>query len=220
MALAVAFGPTACARAGKPAVPDLDQARQRVAAYIDSGRYAADCAAVAAKAREYLDRRALQVKKPAAVFDIDETSLSNWPAYRANGWARVTAGACDVEKGPCGLRAWQAMGQSKAMPSTLELARHARSLGVAIFFITGRPANLREATEKNLRAEGYEWDGLILRPEGSDFKSAADFKAPARRKLTEQGYTVLLSIGDQQSDLDGGYAERTFKLPNPVYFLP
>ena len=24
-------------------------------------------------------------------------------------------------------------------------------------------------------------------------------------------------MGDQQSDLDGGYAERTFKLPNPVY---
>ena len=40
------------------------------------------------------------------------------------------------------------------------------------------------------------------------------------KQLTEQGYTILLSIGDQQSDLDGGYAERTFKLPNPVYFLP
>ena len=45
-----------------------------------------------------------------------------------------------------------------------------------------------------------------------------DFKAPERRKLTEEGYTILLSIGDQQSDLSGGYAERTFKLPNPVYF--
>ena len=39
-------------------------------------------------------------------------------------------------------------------------------------------------------------------------------------KLTEAGYTIVLSMGDQQSDLDGGYAERTFKLPNPVYFLP
>ena len=220
MALALSYGPSACASAGKSAVPDLHQARQQVEAYIDSGRYAADCAAVAAKAREYLDRRAPQVKKPAAVFDIDETSLSNWPAYRVNGWARVTAGSCDVDKGPCGLRAWQAMGESKAIPSTLELARHARSLGVAIFFITGRPANLREATEKNLRAEGYEWERVILMPEGASFKSAVDFKAPERRKLTEEGYTILFSIGDQQSDLQGGYAERTFKLPNPVYFLP
>jgi acid phosphatase len=79
---------------------------------------------------------------------------------------------------------------------------------------------LRKATERNLRAEGYEWDGLVLLPEGAAFKSAVDFKAPERRKLTERGYTVLLSIGDQESDLAGGYAERTFKLPNPVYFLP
>jgi hypothetical protein len=27
-------------------------------------------------------------------------------------------------------------------------------------------------------------------------------------------------MGDQESDLSGGYAEKTFKLPNPVYFLP
>jgi acid phosphatase len=91
---------------------------------------------------------------------------------------------------------------------------------VAILFITGRPADLREPTERNLRAEGYDWDGLILLPEGAAFKSAVDFKAPERRKLTERGYTVLISIGDQQSDLAGGHAERTFKLPNPVYVLP
>ena len=40
------------------------------------------------------------------------------------------------------------------------------------------------------------------------------------RHLAEQGYTILLSMGDQESDLAGGYAEKTFKLPNPVYYLP
>jgi predicted secreted acid phosphatase len=218
LAFALSFVTTGCA--GTRAVPDLHQARQQVEGYIDSGRYSADCAAVAAKAREYLDHRAPQVKKPAAVFDVDETSLSNWPAYRVNGWARITAGPCDLQNGPCGLRTWQGMAQSKAITSALELARHARGLGVAVFFITGRPPSLREATERNLRAEGYEWERVILLPEGGSFKSAADFKAPERRKLTEEGFTILLSIGDQQSDLSGGYAERTFKLPNPVYFLP
>ena len=29
-----------------------------------------------------------------------------------------------------------------------------------------------------------------------------------------------VNVGDQASDLDGGYAERTFKLPNPFYFVP
>jgi len=219
--IAFALLPSACASGSKPSdVPNLFDTQRQVAAYIDSGRYDGDCARVAARARSYLDQRASKVPKPAAVFDIDETSLSNWPAYRVNGWTRLTAGACDLEKGPCGLRAWQALAKSKAIPATLDLARHARSLGVAVFFITGRPANLREATERNLRAEGYEWDGVVLLPEGASFKSAADFKAPERRRLAEQGYTILISIGDQESDLAGGFAERTFKLPNPVYFLP
>ena len=55
---------------------------------------------------------------------------------------------------------------------------------------------------------------------GNGFASAADFKAPERRKIAEQGYSILLSMGDQASDLEGGFAERTFKLPNPVYYLP
>jgi acid phosphatase len=219
--IALALFPSACASGSQSkAVPNLFDTQQRIAAYIDSGRYAADCVAVAARARAYLDRRARQVPKPAAVFDIDETSLSNWPAYRVNGWTRFTAGECDLEKGPCGLRAWQAMAKSKAIPATLDLVRHARSLGVAVFFISGRPPSLRDATERNLRAEGYDWDGVVLLPGGVTFNSAADFKAPERRRLAEQGYTILISIGDQESDLAGGFAERTFKLPNPVYFLP
>jgi predicted secreted acid phosphatase len=154
------------------------------------------------------------------VLDIDETSLSNWPAYRVNGWARITTGSCDLEHGPCSIRAWQAMAASKALPPTLDLAKRAESLGVAVFFITGRPPELREATERNLRREGYRPAGVILLPPGVTFKSAVDFKAPERRKIAEQGYTIILSMGDQESDLRGGYAEKTFKLPNPVYFLP
>ena len=86
---------------------------------------------------------------------------------------------------------------------------------------SGRPAALREVTERNLKEQGYEFTGVIVYPEGApQFPSAVDFKAPERRKLTEQGYTIVLSMGDQESDLNGGYAERTFKLPNPVYYLP
>jgi len=157
--------------------------------------------------------------KPAIVLDIDETSLSNWPAYRINGWARITNGPCDLQKGPCGVRAWQAMAQSKAIAPTLALARRAHELGVAIFFITGRPARLQEATERNLKEQGFEWTAVILKPDDTTLPSVADFKVPERRKITEQGYTIILNLGDQESDLKGGYAERSFKLPNPVYFV-
>jgi acid phosphatase len=211
---------TSVAGGGASTVPNLYDAQRLVEQYVDGGRYEEDFAKVVTSARAWLETRAPAAAKPAIVLDIDETSLSNWPAYRVNGWARITNGGCDLQQGPCGLRAWQAIGQSKALAPTLALARRARELNVAVFFITGRPSNLRDATERNLRDQGYEWTGLILEPDGAAFPSASDFKAPERRKLSEQGYTILLSLGDQQSDLTGGYAERTFKLPNPVYYLP
>jgi acid phosphatase len=209
---------TACASA--PRVPDLYRAQLEVVSYIDSGGYLADLGVVVTQARTYLENRAKLATKPAIVLDIDETSLSNWPAYRANGWGRITAGECDLDKGPCGLRAWQGMAKSKAIEPVLGLAKRAKELGVAVFFISGRPPALREATERNLKEQGYTWDGVVVLPEGKTFKSAVDFKAPERKKLADAGYTILFTLGDQQSDLDGGFAEKTFKLPNPVYFLP
>lgn len=210
--------PPAAARTAP--VPSLFDVQRQIGAYVDDGRYDAELAAVVREAEAWLEERAPTATKPAIVLDIDETSLSNWPAYRVNGWARVIDGPCDLEKGPCGLRAWQELAQSHALAPTLALARRARALGVAVFFISGRPPRLRAATERNLREQGYEWSGLILQPRGVKSASAVDFKAPARRAIAEQGHTIILSMGDQQSDLDGGYAERTFKLPNPVYFLP
>jgi acid phosphatase len=209
---------TACAP--QPHVQNLYDAQRSVERYINSGDYDRDFARVADDARAYLERRAKAASRPAIVLDIDETSLSNWPAYKVNAWGRVVNGPCDLDRGPCGLRAWQGLAQSKALAPTLQLARRARELGVAVFFITGRPATLREATERNLREQGYEWEDVVLEPVGATFASAADFKAPERKKITERGYTILLSMGDQESDLKGGYAERLFKLPNPVYFLP
>ena len=217
----------ACAPVGSPrppretaAVPALYDTQREVAEYIDSGRYEADVARVVDGAIVWLEERAPQVTRPAIVLDIDETSLSNWRAYRLNGWARILNGSCDLERGPCGIRAWQAMHLATAIVPTRRLVARARERGVAVFFITGRPGDLQDETEANLREQGYTWDGVILPENYGQTESAVDFKAPARRRLVEQGYTVVLTIGDQESDLAGGFAERTFKLPNPVYFLP
>ncbi|MEO8604723.1 MAG: HAD family acid phosphatase [bacterium] len=212
--------PVAAAAPGRGAVPNLFDVQGQISQYVDSGRYDSDVARVAYQAQEYLEMRAGQVAKPAVVLDIDETALSNWPAYRANGWARIANGECDLRNGPCGLHAWQAMAKSKALKATLALAQRAKGLGVAVFFISGRAADLRAATEQNLRDAGYSWDGLTIFAPGAQFARSEEFKVPERRRIAAQGYTILFTLGDQQSDLSGGFAERTYKLPNPVYFVP
>ena len=209
-----------CAHAGTAPTVTLFDAQRQIERYITSGRYEADFAKVVAQAQAYVERRAPAATRPALVLDIDETSLSNWPAYKVNGWARINGGDCNLEQGPCGIRAWQAMGQSKALAPTQALVTRAKALGVAVFFISGRPYNLQAATEKNLRDQGYTFEEVIIQPQGSTFASAVDFKAPVRKTIVGRGYTIIANMGDQQSDLDGGYSERTFKLPNPVYFLP
>jgi predicted secreted acid phosphatase len=202
------------------AVPTLFDTQKRIDDYIDSGKYEADCAQVANQARNYLEQRVKKGEKLAIVLDIDETSLSNWPAYRINHWARILTGECDLQKGPCNIQKYQAMAQAKAIAPTLALANFARENHVAVFFVTGRGEDLRQATEKNLSDAGYQWDGLILKIAGKTYPSAVDFKAPARKQIMQQGYTIIFTMGDQWSDLSGGYAERSFKLPNPVYYLP
>jgi hypothetical protein len=47
--------------------------------------------------------------------------------------------------------------------------------------------------------------------------SSLEFAPPLRRQaLTERGYTIVRTLGNQENDLKGGYAEQSFKLHTPV----
>jgi predicted secreted acid phosphatase len=103
----------------------------------------------------------------------------------------------------------------------LSLFYDAQRHGVKVFFVTGRFESQRQATIKNLTRAGYkDWAGLYLRAENYNKPSVIPYKSEARKAIAQQGYTIIASIGDQYSDLKGGYAEKTFKLPNPYYYLP
>ncbi|HEU5196902.1 MAG TPA: HAD family acid phosphatase [Methylomirabilota bacterium] len=216
---------TGCATGGAtvPAAappPSLAEAKRQVSEYVDSGRYEADIATIAEQARRYLESRVARGGKLAIVLDVDETALSNLPSLRANDYGFILGGPCQLPGGPCGFLAWIQMAKAEPIKPVLTLARFARERGVAVFFLTGRPERFREATEGNLRSAGYEWTGVLLKPDAMRTTSAVEQKAAERKKLLEQGYTIAVNMGDQMSDLDGGFAERTYKLPNPFYFVP
>ena len=46
------------------------------------------------------------------------------------------------------------------------------------------------------------------------------YKSGVRAHLEDLGYEIVGNFGDQFSDLEGGFADKMFKLPNPNYFLP
>jgi hypothetical protein len=189
--------------------------------YYDSGAYLTDLQQAAWPAIPWIEEVAPRVSRPAVVFDIDETSLSNYVALEANDFGRIVSGPCDLPLGPCGLQEWDLLAESTPIPPTMDVFNTAKDRGAAIFFITGRPESQRAATERNLADVGYTgYTRLIMEPTGAHYVSAADFKAPQRRAIQGEGYTVIANLGDQPSDLDGGYAERTFLLPNPFYRIP
>ncbi len=205
--------------AGAP--QNLDLHKQELMTYKNSGAYERDFNAVLAQADAYIFAKAPQVKNPAIVLDIDETSLSNWPQLEANGLTFRVEGACDhLPKGPCGLVAWNKTEKAQAFPATLALFNKAHDHGIPVFFITGREESIRKFTEENLRRAGYkDWAKLYLRPSHTSTPTASDLKAPLRAQIESQGYTIVATLGDQQSDLTGGHSGRAFKVPNPFYFI-
>jgi hypothetical protein len=177
--------------------------------YHDSGLYDRDLSAVAGAAQRYLTARlaARRPAKPAIVLDIDETSLSNYAGLAATNFSAA------------GTAPQAVSGTGVAIAPTLALYRAARSRGVAVFFITGRPEQIKAVSEANLIAAGYAqgWDGTYYKP--ADAATAA-FKSSTRAGIERRGYDILVNLGDQESDLDGGAADAAFKLPNPFYFIP
>ncbi len=189
----------------------------KVVAYHDSGEYHKEIHQTIIRARTFLIERVLANKhnphpeKLAIILDIDETSLSNYPRMVTRGF---TANKEQLLQDTLAADA-------PPIKPTLSLYRVALKHGVRVFFVTGRREAERAATVKNLKNAGYKgWASLYLRPDNTQSPSIVPFKSQTRAAITKKGYTIIASIGDQHSDLAGGHAEKTFKLPNPYYYLP
>jgi predicted secreted acid phosphatase len=203
---------------GEPA--NVGDAKTAATAYRDSGQYMLDLAEVAAQATTWIGDQVPVTPRPAVVFDIDETALSNWEVIKANDFGRFINGPCNLPDA-CAWRAWDLTAQSTVIQPTLDIYNLAKRLGAAVFFITGRDDGQRAATEQNLQSAGYTgYTRLIMTPPDAKYASAADFKSPQRAAIEAEGYTIVANIGDQPSDLAGGHAQQTFLLPDPFYRIP
>jgi acid phosphatase len=201
---------------------------ETIRAYHDSGTYGSDLGRVASHARRSLGNQLRRLREspgpgrysecnragrcravePAIVLDIDETSLSNYAGLEADDF------------GAGGLVPGAVNGGDPALAPTLDLYRFARERGVEAFFITGRPEGLAGVADTNLRQVGYDQGYTLITKPPSDLHTI-EYKSSERARIeAELGFTILVNVGDQDSDLAGGHARRAFKLPNPMYFIP
>lgn len=130
---------------------------------------------------------------PAVIVDVDETILDNAPyaarlierdeAFTEESWA-----------------VWVEEAKAHPVPGALEFVRAARELGVEVFYVTNRLANLEEATRRNLDAMGFPRgeaeDVYLLLGEREEWGS----DKTSRRAWVAERYRVLLLAGDDLND--------------------
>ncbi|OEL20360.1 Acid phosphatase 1 [Dichanthelium oligosanthes] len=153
--------------------------------------------------------------RDAWVFDVDETLLSNLPYYAEHGYGLELFDHHKFDR-------WVERGEARAIPSSLKLYNEVRELGFKTFLLTGRSEGHQVVTAENLKKQGFhDWDKLILRAAGDREKTATIYKSEKRKEMEEEGYRIIGNSGDQWSDLLGSsMSARSFKLPNPMYYIP
>ncbi|RPE42348.1 putative acid phosphatase of HAD superfamily subfamily IIIB [Streptomyces sp. Ag109_O5-1] len=158
---------------------------------VTEAQWLSDVAAVTGPAQTYIDSRAAantSGARLAIVLDIDNTSLAS---YFQGGYP------------------------TPATAPVLALAQDAHAKGVSVFFVSARTNLIDLATKYNLTHVGYTVDGLYTRTLAEiASESVADFKTSQRKAIETDGYDIVANIGNNTTDLSGGYADTTYKLPD------
>ncbi|WP_431277032.1 HAD family acid phosphatase [Leifsonia poae] len=229
------------ATAGGEGIPNIDSVKKTIATYYgDPGTgianktaspYISELAGIVsaekAKLKAGYDQAVSKGEKPAIVFDADDTTLWTYDMEVADMHFNFNPAEQDV---------WVQGQRFPATPSMVSFVNTAAAMGYSVFGLTGRNDDQKAATLGNLTKVGYtpfttanfytKWTGVGASQQPSYITCAVakcttvEYKALTRKHIEDLGYTITLNVGDQWSDLQGGYAQRALKLPNPTYYLP
>jgi predicted secreted acid phosphatase len=217
-----------------PAGSDVSYANDTIDAplhqFNPDGAYAHEVEGIAAQAGKYLAQQAHKKHdgQKAILFDIDDTTLNTF-SYEiySNFVFNPTTNGYFVNAGSAKV--------FPAVPGMKALENAASAKGYTVFFLTGRPASQLAGTLANLHDAGYTFNdsNVVLKdltapwlqPCMTDSNNqpctTTEYKSLTRKHIEQDlGFDIVANFGDQFSDLNGGFADRTFKIPNPMYFLP
>ena len=244
---------------------------------LDSN-YANEARAVAKDGENWLKARS-KVPNRAIVLDVDDTTLTTWNYELFSNWdfnAGTNANFVGLTTSGSPPVTTFTGNMFPATPGMVDMVGDAKTVGYAIFWITGRGDSQHAATIANLvndtvagfsnidtvtlsgktvpeidagyplptpldTGHGGFTDGLFTKPPVGQYPAYLDkpefcgpyihaipavscptiqYKSGTRAYIESQGYDIVADFGDQFSDLEGGFADKTFKMPNPNYYLP
>ncbi|MCX4761075.1 Secreted acid phosphatase [Streptomyces sp. NBC_01275] len=193
--------------------------------------YAKDLASIDKAAKKYIDDAARKARhkgeKPAVVFDVDDTLLLSLDYEKRYNYTYNSA-------------TWAAYVNKADRPAVFgspELVQYATKKGVTVFYNSGLAEAQRAAAVENLKKVGadvnLDTDHVFLKntaappsylsacaTPGAWTCTTVQYKSGTRKHIEDDlGYEIIANFGDQYSDLEGGYAKRTYKLPNPTYYV-
>ena len=188
-------------------IVNLRTAKDKVKNYYESGKYDEEMNKIVKDAEEKFDNIALK-KNSVVIFDVDDTAINNYGLSKMMDFGYVY----ELNK------KWNKELKAPAIKQTQDLYNYLIKKGFKIIFLTGRNSNEYEVTYKNLIKDGYAgFDTLITQREDEQNLTASEFKSKKRTELTNEGYNIVGTVGDQWTDLEGPYTGIKIKLPNYLY---
>jgi acid phosphatase len=184
-------------------------AKKNVMKYYESGTYSNDLKDIISNAEDEINKIKLDTNS-TVVFDVDETSLSNYESIK-----KIYFGY-DPQK----WDNWINEAKAPAIPEVKMFYDFVNSKKIKVVFLSSRKSSQYDVTYRNLKNAGYsEFDTLILKDNSDSNISSFDFKSRQRELLTQKGYDIIADIGDQTSDLEGKFHGLQIKLPNYLYII-
>ena len=188
---------------------NLSIAKEQVKDYYESGKFDQELNQLIEEAKKQFDKIKFE-ENSLVIFDIDETALDNYGLAEQMGFGYVY----EMNK------KWNAEMKAPAIEQVRELYDFLLSKGAKIIFLTGRNFPEYAATYQNLKNAGYTvFDTLITQMDDERKMKSQDFKSSKRVWLTQQGYEIVGTVGDQWTDLEGEYHGIQIKIPNYLYLI-
>ena len=210
--------------------------------FSPDSNYAREAESVANDGSNWLGARS-QVANKAIVLDVDDTTLATWNYEIFSNWAfnPTTNGQFVTDQrfpAVPGMVAMVNEAKAEGYAVFFLTGRGAAQETATLGNLTSDGIGVDAGYPAPTALPNGE-DGLFTKPAIADYPpylkdACADelsqvpqkscttihYKSATREHIESLGYDIVGNFGDQFSDLIGGFADKTFKMPNPNYFLP